>query len=139
MYVDTCCLGSYYMEEVHTEKVQRILLSVNSPVISLLTEVEFHSMMNKKLRMNQINDRQHKLLINKFNEHLRAGLFEIIPLSDSVYHIARWVLSKTEHPIRTLDSLHLAFAITNQLTLFSTDKVMLDAAVNMKIDVVSGI
>ncbi|CAN5178274.1 hypothetical protein BH23BAC3_BH23BAC3_27430 [soil metagenome] len=139
IYVDTCCLGSYYMEEVHTEKVQSILLSIKHPVISLLTEVEFHSMLNKKQRMNQINDKQFKLLIIKFNEHLRAGLYEIFTLEDSVYHTARWVLSKTEHPIRTLDSLHLAFVITHQLTLFSTDKVLLDAAVNLKIDVVSGV
>jgi len=139
MYVDTCCLGSYYMEEVHTEKVQSILLSVKSPVISLLTEVEFHSMLNKKQRMNQINDDQLKLIINMFNEHLRAALFEIIPFTDSVWHTARWVLSKTELPIRTLDSLHLAFAITNRLTLFSSDKVLLDAAVDLNVDVVSGI
>ena len=89
--------------------------------------------------MNPINSEQQKKINNKFNEHLRAGLFEMLPLTDSVYNTARWVLSKTEHPIRTLDSLPLTFAITNRLTLFSTDKVLLDAALDLKIDVVSGI
>lgn len=95
-------------------------------------------MLNKKLRMHQIDSSQQKRIIDKFNEHLRAGLFEMLSLNDSVYHTARWVLSKTEYPIRTLDSLHLAFAITNRLTLFSTDKVLLDAAMDLKVDAVSG-
>lgn len=139
MYIDTSCLGSYYIEEIHTQKVQSILLSDESPTVSSLTEVEFHSMLNKKHRMLQINKTQQKLIIDKFNEHLRAGLFEIHPLTETVFHTARWVLSKTEQPIRTLDSLHLAFSITNRLTLFSTDTVLLDAARDLKVEVVSGI
>lgn len=111
---------------------------MNPQILSSLTEVEFHSMLNKKLRMHQIDSSQQKRIIDKFNEHLRAGLFEMLSLNDSVYHTARWVLSKTEYPIRTLDSLHLAFAITNRLTLFSTDKVLLDAAMDLKVDAVSG-
>ncbi|MFO7847268.1 MAG: type II toxin-antitoxin system VapC family toxin [Balneolaceae bacterium] len=139
MYIDTSCLGSYYMQEVHTQKVQSILLTDDSPIISSLTEVEFHSMLHKKHRMHHLNSSQQKRIIDKFNDHLRAGLFEILPINESVFHTARWVLSKTEQPLRTLDSLHLAFSITNQLSLFSTDKVLLDAAIELKVDVVSGI
>lgn len=138
-YVDISCLGSYYIEKVHTKKVQDILQSDEFPVVSSLTEVEFHSMLNKKLRMHHINSDQQKRIIDKFNEHLRAGLFEMLPLTGSVYHTARWVLSKTEHPIRTLDSLHLAFSIPNRLILFSTDKVLLDAVQDLKVDTMSGI
>jgi len=139
MYIDTSCLGSYYIDEVHSQKVQSILLSDEFPVISSLTEVEFHSMLNKKLRMNQINGNQQKRIIKTFNDHLRSQLFDLSPLTETVYHTARWVLSKTNYPIRTLDSLHLAFSITNRLTLFSTDLVLLDAAKDLKVDVVSGI
>lgn len=89
--------------------------------------------------MHHINESQQKRIIDKFNEHLRAGLFEMLSLNESVYHTARWVLSKTEYPIRTLDSLHLGFAITHRLTLFSTDKVLLDAASDLKVDAFSGI
>ena len=139
MYIDTSCLGSYYIEEIHTQKVQSILLSDDSPIISTLTEVEFHSLLNKKCRMNQLNSEQLKRVIDKFNEHLRAGLFEMLPLTETVFHTARWVLTKTEQPLRTLDSLHLAFSFTNRLTLFSTDLVLLDAARDLKVDVVSGV
>ncbi len=89
--------------------------------------------------MKQINGDQQNRIIDTFNDHLRAQLFEMIPLSDTVYHTARWVLSKTEAPLRTLDSLHLAFSITNRLALFSTDSVLLDAATDLRVDVVSGI
>ncbi len=89
--------------------------------------------------MNQLTPDQQKKVIDKFNEHLRAGLFEIHPLTETVFHTARWVLSKTKQPLRTLDSLHLAFSITNRLTLFSTDSVLLDAARDLKVDVVSGV
>lgn len=89
--------------------------------------------------MHHINSSQQKRIIDKFNEHLRAGLFEMLPITETVFHTARWVLSKTEQPLRTLDSLHLAFSITNQLTLFSTDHVLLDAAKDLKVDIVSGI
>jgi predicted nucleic acid-binding protein len=139
MYIDTSCLGSYYIEEIHTQKVQSILLSDDSPIVSSLTEVEFHSLLNKKCRMNQLNYVQQKQVIDKFNEHLRAGLFEMLPVTETVFHTARWVLAKTEQPLRTLDSLHLAFSITNRLTLFSTDLVLLDAARDLKVDVVSGV
>ena len=139
MYIDTSCLGSYYIEEIHTQKVQSILLSDDSPIVSSLTEVEFHSLLNKKCRMNQLNYEQQKQVIDKFNEHLRAGLFEMLPVTETVFHTARWVLAKTEQPLRTLDSLHLAFSITNRLTLFSTDLVLLDAARDLKVDVVSGV
>lgn len=139
MYIDTNCLGSYYIEEIHTQKVQSILLSDDSPIVSSLTEVEFHSLLNKKCRMNQLNYEQQKQVIDKFNEHLRAGLFEMLPVTETVFHTARWVLAKTEQPLRTLDSLHLAFSITNRLTLFSTDLVLLDAARDLKVDVVSGV
>lgn len=139
MYIDTSCLGSYYLDEIHTQKVQSILLRDEFPIVSSLTEVEFHSMLNKKLRMNQLTPEQQNKVIEKFNEHLRAGLFEMLPLTETVFHTARWVLSKTEQPLRTLDSLHLAFSITNRLTLFSTDRVLLDAAGELKVDAVSGI
>jgi uncharacterized protein with PIN domain len=139
MYIDTSCLGSYYIEEIHTQKVQSILLSDDSPVISSLTEVEFYSLLNKKCRMNQLNSEQQKRVIDKFNEHLRAGLFEMLPVTETVFHTARWVLTKTEQPLRTLDSLHLAFSVTNRLALFSTDLVLLDAARDLKVDVVSGV
>lgn len=139
MYIDTSCLGSYYIEEVHSQKVQSILLKDESPIVSSLTEVEFHSMLNKKIRMHQLDSNQLKRIIDKFNEHLRAGLFEMLPLTDSVYHTARWVLAKTDQPLSTMDSLHLAFAITNRLTLFSTDRVLLNAAVDLKVEVVSGV
>jgi hypothetical protein len=46
---------------------------------------------------------------------------------------------KNGAPLRTLDSLHLGFAIANRLTLFSTDLVLLDAAQDLKVDVVSGV
>lgn len=89
--------------------------------------------------MNDLTSEQKNKVIDKFNEHLRAGLFEILPLTETVFHTARWVLSKTEQPLRTLDSLHLAFSITNRLTLFSTDRILLDAAADLKVDYVSGI
>lgn len=139
MYIDTSCLGSYYIEESHSKKVQSILLKDEMPILSLLTEVEFHSMLNKKIRLNDLTSEQKNKVIDKFNEHLRAGLFEIFPLTETVFHTARWVLSKTEQPLRTLDSLHLAFSITNRLTLFSTDRILLDAASDLKVDYVSGI
>lgn len=31
MYVDTSCLGSYYIEEVHSQSVQNLLLNDESP------------------------------------------------------------------------------------------------------------
>ncbi len=139
MYIDTSCLGSYYLDEIHTQKVQSILLRDEFPIVSSLTDVEFHSMLNKKLRINQLTPEQQKKVIEKFNEHLRAGLFVMLPLTETVFHTARWVLSKTEQPLRTLDSLHLALSITNQLSLFSTDRLLLDAAGELKVDAVSGI
>ena len=139
MYIDTSCLGAYYIEDTHSQSVQSILLDDDAPIISSLTEVEFHSMLNKKCRMKQLSTEQQKRVIDKFNEHLRAGLFELLPLTETVFHTARWVLSKTEQPLRTLDSLHLAFSITNRFTLFSTDLVLVDAARDLKIDVVPGV
>lgn len=60
MYINTSCLGSYYLDEIHTQKVQSILLKDKFLFLSSLTEVVFHSMLNKKLRIHQINVDQQK-------------------------------------------------------------------------------
>lgn len=136
MYVDTSCLGSYYIEEVYSSHVQNILLSVDRPAISLLTEIEFHSLINKKVRMGELSTAHQSLIINKFNEHLKSHLFEMLIPTETIYHTARWILRKSGQPIRTLDSLHLGIALTNRYRLLTTDKIMLDAAKELGIETI---
>ncbi len=127
LYFDTSALLPLYRQEPLTAQVEQIQNEVK-PVISALTEVEVASTLARWVRMGELTGEQAELLETTFSEDLRLNVFERVALEDRHYWQARhWLLGrKTVLP--TLDALHLACAVENNLTIVTADKVLADAA-----------
>ncbi|TLY64491.1 MAG: type II toxin-antitoxin system VapC family toxin [Gammaproteobacteria bacterium] len=53
-YVDTSILGAYYCPEPLSAAAERALRQFKTPVISVLSEVEFCSLISKKHRLEEL-------------------------------------------------------------------------------------
>ena len=127
-YIDTCVLAAYYCPETLSDKVQTFLRAQVSPAINDLTGVELFSAVSKKVRMGELSHADGNRILSKFQSHVTANLFRIIPIVRQHWQIARGWLSLFNTSLRTLDALHLAVASAEQLTLFTFDRQLLDAA-----------
>ncbi|WP_377274881.1 type II toxin-antitoxin system VapC family toxin [Rhizobium sp. R86522] len=61
-----------------------------------------------------------------FNQLVTRSLI-ILPVSSSDYHAAARLCDRTELGLRAGDSLHIAIAVSNGLTVATLDKVMATA------------
>jgi len=59
-YVDTSILGAYYCPEPLSAAAEDALRQFKTPVISVLSEVEFCSLISKKCRLKELKERQAK-------------------------------------------------------------------------------
>ncbi|MBI2801382.1 MAG: PIN domain-containing protein [Gammaproteobacteria bacterium] len=57
-YIDTGILGAYYCPEPLSPIAENALRQVNAPVISVLSEVEFCSLIARKRRLRELSERQ---------------------------------------------------------------------------------
>jgi predicted nucleic acid-binding protein len=127
-YIDTSILGAYYCPEALSAAAENALRQIKTPVISLLSEVEFSSLMSRKRRLKEINDRQAKEIIDLFSTHVAEGSYRRIPVTTEHFLKARQLLSATKIPFHTLDALHLALALTEKLPLMTADRDLAKAA-----------
>ncbi len=79
VYVDTSVLVAYYVPEIMSDEVEEALLKHPEPVISDLTEVEFHSALARKLRGGGITAADATRVRGLFFSHLEAGSYERLP------------------------------------------------------------
>ena len=65
-YIDTSLLAAFYCPEPLSDIAEQLITSMDSPVISALTEVELYSAVARKKRMKEINS-------DNSNEHGNAA------------------------------------------------------------------
>lgn len=127
-YVDTCVVAAYYWPEPLSRHAQEALRKCAMPAVSPLVEVELCSAMALKVRRGDVDAKTAGIVTSTFRGHLREGLFRIVPLESRQYEMAREWLCRLSTPLRSLDSLHLAAAFTNKLTLLTADKALAQSA-----------
>jgi predicted nucleic acid-binding protein len=127
-YIDTSILGAYYCPEPLSAAAESALRAIRGPVVSLLSEVEFSSLISRKRRLKEINDRQAKEIIDLFSTHVAEGSYRRISVTTAHFLKARQLLSAARIPLHTLDALHLALAITEKLPLMTADRDLARAA-----------
>ncbi|HET8864598.1 MAG TPA: type II toxin-antitoxin system VapC family toxin [Gracilimonas sp.] len=136
MYVDTSSLVAFYVPEEKTETVSLLFQEADEIVVSSLTEVEFISAVNKKLRMNTMTQAESEAAINEFEDQMRKQLISVYTLHQKNYDIAASILKETELPLRALDVLHLSVCYEGKLPILSFDKILLKAAEELEIGIV---
>ncbi len=135
-YIDTSILGAYYCPERLSAMAESALRAIPAPVISLLSEVEFSSLISRKRRLKEIDDRQVREILDLIATHVAEGSYRRIAVTTEHFLKARQLLSAAKIPLHTLDALHLSVAITEKLPLMTADRDLAKAAKGHKCAVI---
>ena len=127
-YIDTSVLGAYYCPELSSTAAEDALRRIEAPVISILSEVEFCSLISKKRRLKDLNQRQAKEILDLFVTHVADGFYRRMVLTAEHYLKARQLIDSMEITLHTLDALHLSAATAETLTLLTADRDLAAAA-----------
>jgi len=127
-YIDTSVLGAYYCPEVLSAAAEDALRRLETPVISILSELEFSSLIAKKRRLRELTAPQAGKILDLFANHVAEGFYRRMSLSAEHYLKARQLVAETRIALHTLDALHLAAAMLEALPLLTADKVLAAAA-----------
>jgi predicted nucleic acid-binding protein len=131
-YIDTSVLGAYYCPELLSTAAEDALRQIKTPVISVLSEVELYSLISRKRRLRELNERQAKDILELFGNHVVDGFFRRISLSTEHFIKARQLVASMDSSLRTLDALHLAAAITESIILLTADRDFAKSAKRFK-------
>lgn len=130
VYLDTSALAKWYLNEPGSEAFVDYLQGVAVAIISRLTHIEMRSLLSRLRRMGELNAELESVLYAAFLDDIARGWLQDSPLNDVCFDEAANLITRyPEHPLRTLDALHLALA--NQLavdTVATADTVMAEAA-----------
>src|SRR5450631_1801872 len=127
-YIDTSVLGAYYCPESLSAAAEDALRRIEAPVISILSEVEFCSLISKKRRLKELNQRQATEILDLFATHVAEGFYRRMVLTAQHYLNARQLIASLQIKLHTLDALHLAAAATETLTVLTADRELAAAA-----------
>ncbi|MEA2108482.1 MAG: type II toxin-antitoxin system VapC family toxin [Pseudomonadota bacterium] len=122
IYVDTSVLVGYYCPEALSSQAEELSREQIKPGLSSLTEVEFASAVAKKVRQRELSRIDGNRILAKFVSHVKAELFQMIPVEDHHWQLARGWIGLFATALRTLDALHLAIASDKELPLVTSDK-----------------
>jgi uncharacterized protein len=136
VYIDTSVLGAYHCPEALSGTAEAALQHVEAPVISLLSEVEFASLLSRKRRLKEINDRQVKDILNLFGTHVAEGFYRRMSLTAEHFLKVRQLVASAQSALRTLDALHLAAAFAESFPLMTADREFAKAAKRHKSPVI---
>lgn len=127
-YLDTSVLAAYYLPEPLSERAERILRRGGTPAISPLVELEFASVLARKIRARELAPSAARAAIEEFRAHQEAGLYRKIEIGAAHYEQARRWVEAFSPPLRSLDALHLAVAAGDAAALLTADAQLARAA-----------
>ncbi|NJL28390.1 MAG: type II toxin-antitoxin system VapC family toxin [Thermoanaerobaculia bacterium] len=129
-YVDTSALAKWYLNEEASDRVEAYLQSLPCAGISSLTVVEMRCLLARRRRSAEITPEQELQCYALFRQDVEDGHLRVEPLADE--HLTRSLLLMerlADHPLRTLDALHLAIVVAVGYDVLATaDRIMADAA-----------
>lgn len=130
VFFDTSSLFKLYHRENGTEELMSLFVNEGVEVIYLaeITKIEFSSVVWKKCRKNEIDNKLANLLIEKFeNDSIK---FTFIPEGRLLRQNAKELIGKHwRKGLRTLDSIQLASAlkVKSHIKFFlSSDNLLVD-------------
>jgi uncharacterized protein len=127
-YIDTSVLGAYYCPEPLSRAAEAALQEIGTPVISILTEVEFCSLIARKRRLDELSEDQAKQVLDLFGTHVAEGFYRRLSMPTEHFLKARQLIASGIGSLHTLDALHLAAASAESLLLMTADREFARAA-----------
>ena len=137
-YLDTSALAKWYLNEAGSEAFVAFLQELGAAVISSLTVTEMRCLLRRRGRMGDLSVELESVLLAAFLEDIDRGWLQRIPVEDARFDEATNLIARyPEHPLRTLDALHLTLALQAGVSVVATaDGVMAEAATSMGLEVV---
>lgn len=133
VYLDTSALAKWYLNESGSAAFVDYLQAIDVAIISRLTRTEMRSLLSRRRRMGELNAELESVLYAAFLDDIARGWLQDYPVTDACFDEAVNLITRyPEHPLRTLDALHLA--LINQLgieTVATADTLMAEAASSM--------
>ena len=132
-YLDTSALAKWYLNEVGSEAFVDFLQRLGSAVISSLTVTEMRSLLSRRRRMGDLSVELESLLFAALLSDIDRGWLLQVPVGDARFAEATNLIARyPDHPLRTLDALHLTVAADLGVSVLATaDRVMANAAASM--------
>lgn len=111
VYLDTSALAKWYLNEARSDDVA-VWLQAEAPVtISTLTALELRCLLGRRRRAGELTAEQEMRVFATFEQDVSDGHLRLYPLDDHATRAALNLLVQlADHPLRTLDALHLAVA-----------------------------
>ena len=132
-YLDTSALAKWYVNERGSERFVAYVQALDSAAISSLTCAEMRSLFARRRRMGDFDAALEAVLFSAFLDDIASGALLLHPMDDARFNDAVNLIGRyPEHPLRTLDALHLS--VVRHLgidTVATADAVMADAARSM--------
>lgn len=137
-YLDTSALAKWYLNETGSDAFVAFLQELGSAVISSLTVTEMRCLLSRRRRMGDLSLELESVLFAAFLEDIDRGWLQRTAVDDSRFGEAMNLIARyPEHPLRTLDALHLTLAVHAGVSILATaDGVMAQAAESMGLNVV---
>ena len=132
-YLDTSALAKWYLNEPGSEDFVCQIQDLDVAVISSLTQTEMRSLLARRRRMGELTHELESVVYASFLDDITQGSLQLYSVEDARFAEAVNLISRyPEHPLRTLDALHLAVARHWEVeTVATADAVMAGAAVSM--------
>lgn len=130
VYLDTSALAKWYLNEAGSEDFVRFVQTLDVGVISSLTRTEMRSLLARRRRMSEMDATLEGVIYATFEDDVSSGHLTLCEVQDQRFDEAANLIARyPEHPLRTLDALHLATARHWGIQAIATaDEVMAGAA-----------
>lgn len=127
MYLDTSVLAALYIPE-RISAAATAAVGAAPPAISALTELEFASVVARRLRERTLSAADGALVLRTFDAHLADGHYRRLPVLAETFVEAGRLLRAGAALLSALDGLHLAVALALREPLCTADRQLARAA-----------
>ena len=133
LYLDTSALVKNYISERGSERMMELASSdANSLATCAITQVEFHSAVDRRRRMDDLDEGEAERAVESFSKYFKSEVFRY-PVDDQTLDLACVLVHR--HALRAYDAVQLAACLfllrlrsRDDLTFVSADRNLLTAA-----------
>jgi len=134
VYLDTSALAALYIPEALSEAAAALVGSA-PPAISSLTEVEFASVIARRLRERSISAADGVRVLEAFDTHVAERRYRRLAITADTFASAGKLLRGGGPAVSTLDALHLAVAAAHREPICTADRQFARAATYARLKV----
>jgi predicted nucleic acid-binding protein len=140
IYLDTSFLVSFYSTDANSAAAVQVMhTAAGAQFLTTFAELEVVNALGRRVFRKEVAPAQAQSSLNDFEQDLRAGIFQLKPLPDSVFGRARHLSRQTTPRLgtRTVDVLHVAAALepgSDWFQSFARQQRKLVQAVKLKVN-----